>query len=65
MIIFDSKNTIGYVKDHEIEYFEPFVETAHELLHQKKGPGSDYLVVDLPMSYDVDEFARIKSAAKE
>jgi glucose-6-phosphate isomerase len=65
MIIFDSKNTIGYVKDHEIEYFEPFVETAHELLHQKKGPGSDYLGwLDLPMSYDVDEFARIKSAAK-
>lgn len=35
------------------------------MLHEKKGPGSDYLGwVDLPLHYDQEEFARIKHAAQ-
>lgn len=34
------------------------------MLHEKKGPGSDYVGwVDLPLQYDKEEFARIKQAA--
>ncbi|HZK28369.1 MAG TPA: glucose-6-phosphate isomerase [Thermoclostridium sp.] len=64
MIKLDFKNTKNFVKDHEIEYLAPFIETAHLALHQKKGAGSDYLGwLDLPMSYDAEEFARVKDAA--
>lgn len=65
MIRLDYKNTEGFVKDYEIEYLKPFVENAHTLLHQKSGPGNDFLGwLDLPVSYDTNEFARIKDAAE-
>ena len=65
-VLFDYKNTKGFVHEHEVEYFKPFIEKAHTLLHQKNGPGSDFLGwVDLPVAYDRDEFARIKAAAKK
>ncbi len=45
---------------------QPFVTTAHELLHGKQGAGSDFLGwVDLPRDYDKEEFARIKAAAEK
>lgn len=65
MISFNFKNTEGFIKEHEIEYLKPFVESAHTMLHQKNGPGNDFLGwLDLPVSYDKDEFARIKDAAE-
>ena len=37
---------------------------AHELLRSKKGPGNDFLGwLDLPISYDSREFAKIQQAA--
>ncbi len=42
-----------------------FVKVAHNMLHEKKGPGSDYLGwVTLPHDYDKEEFSRIKKAAE-
>ena len=42
-----------------------FVKVAHNMLHDKKGPGSDYLGwVTLPYDYDKEEFSRIKQAAQ-
>ena len=64
-ISFDCKNTEGFIHEHEIEFFKPFIERAHALLHQKNGPGSDFLGwVDLPVTYDKQEFSRIKNAQK-
>lgn len=42
------------------------VQRCHEALHNKTGKGNDFLGwVDLPRSYDKEEFARIKEAAKK
>ncbi|WP_192896622.1 glucose-6-phosphate isomerase [Cohnella sp. AR92] len=63
-IRFDYTDALPFLQQHEVDYFGEFVKTAHDRLHHKKGPGSDYLGwVDLPFQYDKEEFARIKSAA--
>ncbi len=54
----------SFINSHEQEYLLPYVEMAHNLLHNKKGPGNDFLGwVDLPLNYDKEEYARIKEAA--
>lgn len=64
-ITFDYSNALPFMQRHEVDYFKDFVKTAHEMLHEKKGPGSDYLGwVDLPLQYDKEEFTRIKDAAQ-
>lgn len=56
--------TRGFVKESELEYIAPQAEAALSLLKSKKGPGSDFVGwVDLPVSYDRDEYARVKDAA--
>ncbi|MGO4376217.1 glucose-6-phosphate isomerase, partial [Paenibacillus sp. MCAF20] len=58
-------NALSFIGQHEVDYFSEFVGTAHRMLHEKQGPGSDYVGwVDLPHQYDKEEFARIKEAAK-
>lgn len=64
------KITIDYtntgVAEHEVEYFANQIALAHKMLHEKTGPGNDYLGwVDLPVDYDKEEFARIQKAAEE
>ncbi|MDR4888333.1 glucose-6-phosphate isomerase [Fredinandcohnia sp. QZ13] len=64
-ITFDYSNALSFMQEHEVEYLSEFVKVAHEMLHEKRGPGSDYLGwVELPYNYDKDEFARIKAAAE-
>ena len=54
----------NFINSHEPDYLRPFVEVAHNMLHNKKGPGNDYLGwVDLPLNYDKEEYERIKAAA--
>jgi glucose-6-phosphate isomerase len=54
----------GYVSEHELNYIEPFVKLAHEMLHDGSGAGSDFTGwLDLPGCYDVEEFNRIKDCA--
>jgi glucose-6-phosphate isomerase len=61
---FDYSNALAFVQPHEWEYLAPAVKQAHEMLHQKTGPGHDFLGwVDLPVNYDREEYARIKQAA--
>ncbi|KIL50063.1 glucose-6-phosphate isomerase [Jeotgalibacillus soli] len=63
-ISFDYSNALSFMKKSEVENLSEFVKVAHNMLHDKKGPGSDFLGwVDLPLNYDKDEFARIKQAA--
>ncbi len=61
---FDYSKALPFVGPHEWEFLAPAVKQAHEMLHQKTGPGSDFLGwVDLPAAYDREEYARIKQAA--
>ncbi|MCM3596084.1 glucose-6-phosphate isomerase [Metabacillus idriensis] len=65
-ISFDFSNALSFMKESEVNYLSEFVRVAHSYLHEKKGPGSNYLGwVDLPLNYDKDEFVRIKQAAKK
>lgn len=53
-----------FIEKREIEAMQPFVSVAHKLLHDKKVLGNDYLGwMELPKSYDKEEFNRIKKAA--
>lgn len=64
-IKFDYSNALAFMQKHEVEYYKDFVKAAHSMLHEKQGPGSDYLGwVDLPLQYDKEEFSRIKDAAQ-
>ncbi|MEW9672546.1 glucose-6-phosphate isomerase [Ammoniphilus sp. 3BR4] len=64
-ISFDYSNALAFMNKNEVENLGEFVKVAHHFLHQKKGPGSDYLGwVDLPFNYDKREFSRIKIAAE-
>lgn len=56
--------TYASVGQHEVDYLAPFIKVAHEMLHEKTGPGNDFLGwVDYPKTYPKEEFARIKVAA--
>lgn len=64
-ISFDISNAFPFMGSHEVEVLREFVKTAHGFLHEKKGPGSDFLGwVDLPVDVDAEELARITQAAE-
>ncbi len=64
-ITFDYSNALPFMQQHEVDYLNEFVKVAHDMLHEKRGPGSDYLGwVELPHNFDKEEFARIKAAAE-
>ena len=65
-ISFDFSGAEKFVAKHEIDNLVPQVEAAHKLLHEKTGPGNDFLGwVNLPTDYDKEEFGRIKAAAEK
>lgn len=65
-IVFDASKAQTVVSQHEIDNMAPYVQVAHDMLHNKTGAGADFLGwVDLPVDYDKEEFARIKKAAEK
>lgn len=63
---FDYTRADKFLSDREFDYYISFINKAHEMLHTKKGQGSDFTGwVNLPDEYDRSEFERIKSAAKK
>lgn len=63
---FDYSKAANFLGDHEVKYYESFIKAAHTMLHEKTGAGNDFLGwVDLPVSYDKEEFERIKAAAQK
>lgn len=55
----------SFICKEEIKNLEPFISLSHDLLHDKKGPGNDFLgFLDLPKDYDKEEFKRVKAASK-
>ena len=56
----------AYLNEDEIKGITPEVYSAHDLINNKNGLGSDFLGwVNLPFDYDKQEFARIKKAAEK
>jgi glucose-6-phosphate isomerase len=63
-INFDYSKALEFVGENEIENMKDFVFTAHNMLHEKTGAGSEYTGwVDLPIHYNKEEFSRIKEVA--
>ena len=55
-----------FFNENELKQIKPYVELANEVLTSKTGAGNDFLGwVDLPETYEKDEFARIKKAAEK
>lgn len=65
-IKFDWSNATNFIGEEELDNIQPQVSTAHRLLREKTGAGSDFTGwVDLPEDYDKEEFACIKEAAEK
>lgn len=65
-ISFNYKKALDFFNEAEINNMEAYVETAHNALHNKIGPGNDFLGwINLPENYDKKEFSRIKASAEK
>jgi glucose-6-phosphate isomerase len=59
-------HTLSFIDEKEIQQMEPFVQTAHQLLHEKTGPGNEYLGwLDYPANKNEEEISKIKQAAEK
>ncbi len=64
-ISFNYSNAESFMKQNEVDNLSEFVKVAHNMLHENKGPGSDFLGwLDFPQEYDKEEFSLIKKAAQ-
>ena len=65
-INFNYNKALDFFAKEEVDVLQPYVDVAHDMLHNKSGLGNDFLGwVDLPNNYDKEEFARIKKAAEK
>jgi len=63
-IRFDYSKARSFISSQEWELLAPAIKQAHNMLHNKTGPGNDFTGwVDLPLNYDKEEYERIKKAA--
>ena len=64
MIKLNEKFLSPFVRANEVAQMEAELEAARKTVMDKSGSGSDFLGwLDLPVDYDKEEFARIKTAA--
>ncbi len=64
-LVFDYSKSCGFFEQCELEKISSEVKTAHEMLNQKSGAGSEYTGwLDLPHKYDRAEFEKIREAAQ-
>ena len=65
-VTLNTKHLSPFVKEQELEAISAQVQAAHTVLHEKNGPGNQFLGwLDLPEQYDKAEFERIKAAAQK
>lgn len=65
-VTLNAKYLEPFVKQGELEAIFPQVQAAHHTVHERSGPGNDFLGwLDLPVDYDREEFARIQKAAQK
>ena len=63
---YNVKHLAKFIRPEEYDTIFPQVELAHQQLESRSGAGNDFLGwLDLPVTYDKEEFARIKEAAKK
>lgn len=64
-ISLETQYTKGFIDAEDWEGIQPHVTEAHEMLHSRRGAGSEYLGwLSLPVDYDRTEFERIRAAAQ-
>ena len=65
-VTLNAKYLEPFVNHEELEAILPQVQAAHRTIHEKSGPGNDFLGwLDLPVDYDREEFTRIQKAAQK
>ena len=65
-VTLNAKYLEPFVNHEELEAIFPQVQAAHRTIHEKSGPGNDFLGwLDLPVDYDREEFTRIQKAAQK
>lgn len=65
-ISIDYSKTLGFIAENELKDIEKLIHEAHKSLHEKNGPGNDFLGwMDLPQGYDSNEFQRIIAASEK
>lgn len=65
-INFNYTKALDFFSKDEVDAMQPYVDLAHNMLHEGKGLGNDYLGwIELPNNYDKEEFARIKKSAEK
>ncbi|WP_404453831.1 glucose-6-phosphate isomerase [Virgibacillus necropolis] len=65
-ISFSYKKAIPFLNENELNQMDEFVSVAHHALHNKSGAGNDFLGwLDLPHTFDQEEFSRIKASAEK
>ena len=65
-VTLNAKYLDTFVHEGELQAILPQVEAAHRTIHEKSGPGNDFLGwLDLPVNYDREEFDRILKAAQK
>lgn len=63
-LLFDDRYAHPCIGERELTHLEPAIRLAHQMLHEKQGPGSNYLGwIDLPYNYAQEELERIKATA--
>ena len=66
ILTFEHSKALNVINDHELFYMQPYVKAAHDMLHKKIGPGSEYTDwIDLPNNYNREELEYIKATADE
>ena len=64
-VTLDYSPALGFIKPGELEHMAERLRRVHQVLHEKTGPGRDYLGwSEWPLLYDRDEFTRMKEAAE-
>ncbi|SDY43780.1 glucose-6-phosphate isomerase [Tindallia californiensis] len=64
IIDFDISQSASLITDDSIQKLQPHINLAHQLLHEKTGPGKEYLGwLELPSKINKEEIERIKEAA--
>lgn len=65
MLTLDCSNMLQFIDDKQITNLQGNINLCHNMLHEGTGEGREFIGwVDLPNSYDRDEFERIKLAAE-
>lgn len=65
-INFSYQHALDFLNKEELDNLSEFISVAHQAIHNKTGPGSDFLGwVELPENYDKEEYSRIKAASEK